>query len=189
MFETISECFSTKKNTHLHKVCDIAKKYDFETMIWSDMFCKLALNVESQYDSGDLSLIKEKANLPDNVSLVYWDYYSTDYERYANNIKTNKAFGKKVYFAGGAWTWKGFAPDNEFSLKATNPAIRACNDYDVDGMFFTLWGDDGNECSRFSVLPSLMYAAEISKGKPELINYLKLKQLYVNEPIGMEGDI
>ncbi len=193
MFETISECFSTKKihigmdeaykvglgqyrnlygennrfdiiNTHLHKVCDIAKKYDFEAMIWSDMFCKLALNVESQYESGDLSLIKEKANLPDNVSLVYWDYYSTDYERYASNIKTNKAFGKKVYFAGGAWTWKGFAPDNEFSLKSTNPAVRACNDHGVDGMFFTLWGDDGNECSKFSVLPSLMYAAEISKG-------------------------
>lgn len=197
MFSTISECFSTNKihigmdeaymvglgkyrtlygdmdrfdiiNNHLHKVCEIAEKYNFECMIWSDMFCKLALNIESQYETADLSQLKEKAALPDNVSLVYWDYYSTDYERYANNIKTNKAFGKKVYFAGGAWTWKGFIPDNDFSIKTTQPAVTACNDYDVDGMFITLWGDDGNECSKFSVLPTLMYMAELSRGNSDI---------------------
>ncbi len=193
MFDTISECFTTKKihigmdeaykvglgkyrelngnkdrfdviNEHLHKVCEMAKDYGFEPMIWSDMFCKFAFGAESQYEETDLSKVKEKADLPDNVSLVYWDYYSTDYNRYADNIKKNKAFDRKVYFAGGAWTWKGFAPDNEFSIETTKTAMAACNDYGVDGIFFTVWGDDGAECSKYSVLPALMYAAEVANG-------------------------
>lgn len=155
-------------NRHLHRVCSITDKYGFEPMIWSDMFCKLALNIEDQYMEADTAKIIEKAELPQNISLVYWDYYSTDYNRYAKQIKTNKMFGRKVYFAGGAWTWKGFAPDNDFSIKTSDAAIRACNDCGVDGMLFTVWGDDGAECSPFAVLPSLLYAAEAAKGNTDM---------------------
>ena len=198
MISTVSECFSSKKihigmdeayrvgtgkyqekhgiedrfdiiNNHLHKVCEICEKYNFEAMIWSDMFCKLALNVASQYESSeDASKILEKAKLPENVSLVYWDYYSTDYNRYSSLIKTNKLFGKKVYFAGGAWTWSGFAPDNDYSIKTTQAALSACNDEGVAGIFFTSWGDDGSECSKFTVLPALMYAAELAGGNTDI---------------------
>ncbi|MBQ8003801.1 MAG: beta-N-acetylhexosaminidase, partial [Oscillospiraceae bacterium] len=139
MLSTLSECFKTRKihigmdeayrvgtgkyqqlhgiqdrfdiiNNHLHRVCDIAKKYNYEPMVWSDMFCKLAFDLQNQYDDADTSKILEKAQLPDNISLVYWDYYNTDYNHYVNQIKTNKVFGRKVYFAGGAWTWNGFSP-------------------------------------------------------------------------------
>lgn len=197
MLSTLSQCFKTRKihigmdeaykvglgkyaqkhgfsdrfeiiNTHLHKVCDIASKYGFEPMIWSDMFCKLAVNTDNYYEKADLSKIKEKAALPENISLVYWDYYSTDYDRYVNMLNTNKAFDRKVYFAGGAWTWKGFAPDNKQSIDTTAAAVKACNDCGVDGIFFTVWGDDGAECSRFAVLPSLMYAAETVKGNTDM---------------------
>lgn len=204
MLSTLSECFSSKKihigmdeayrvgtgkyqlkhgiqdrfdviNKHLHKVCELCAKYGMEAMIWSDMFCKLALNTENQYDHNvDSSKILEKANLPENVSLVYWDYYSTDYEHYAEMIRTNKLFGRKVYFAGGAWTWKGFEPDNGFSIEATTVALNACADEGIDGIFYTEWGDDGGECSKFAVLPSLIYAAEIQKGNTD-INSIKEK--------------
>lgn len=158
-------------NRHLHRVCEIADKYGFEPMIWSDMFCKLALNVEDQYESSEnAEKILEKAQLPENVSLVHWDYYSEDYNRYANMIKTNKLFGRKVYFAGGAWTWKGFSPDNDYSMKTTKASFKACNDIGVDGMLITVWGDNGGECSKFAVLPSLMYASEISKGNFDMEN-------------------
>lgn len=199
MFSTLSQCFSTKKihigmdeaykvglgtylerngyekrfdiiNRHLHKVCEMAKEYDYEPMIWSDMFCKLALQTEDYYAGGlkDLEKIKEQAALPENISLVYWDYYSKDYDRYVNMIKLNQAFGKKVYFAGGAWTWKGFAPDNVFSMEATAPAMKACKDYGVDGWFITMWGDDGHECSNFAILPALMYSIEVAKGNEDM---------------------
>ena len=197
MFATLSQCYTTKKihigmdeayrvglgkyhdingpedrfdiiNKHLHKVCEIADRYGFEPMIWSDMFCKLALNSDDYYSSNDTEKIALKANLPENISLVYWDYYSTDYERYEKMINANKAFGKKVYFAGGAWTWKGFAPDNNFSIETTKVAVSACKNNGVSDFVMTLWGDDGAECSKFSVLPSLMYAAEIINGNEDI---------------------
>ncbi|MBR1969247.1 MAG: beta-N-acetylhexosaminidase [Clostridia bacterium] len=189
MISTVSECFSSRKihigmdeayrvgtgkyqkkngiedrfdiiNKHLHRVCEITDKYGFEPMIWSDMFCRLALDIENQYENAENDKILEKAALPENITLVYWDYYSTDYNHYVQQIKTNKMFGRKVYFAGGAWSWRGLAPDNTFSIDTMKSAIRACNDCEVDGMLFTVWGDNGAECSKFAVLPSLMYASQ-----------------------------
>jgi len=199
MFATVSECYTSKKvhigmdeavrvgtgkyqqihgiknrfdiiNGHLHKVCEIAKKYSLEPMIWSDMFVRLALDVNDQYDAVSINpeKIREKAELPENVSLVYWDYFGTDYNKYISNINTNKLFGRKVYFAGGVWTFKGIAPDNTYSMSTGSVAINACNDSDIEGAFFTMWGDDGSECSKFAVLPALMYIAEVSKGNRDM---------------------
>lgn len=197
IFETLSECFTSKKihigmdeaykvglgkylekhgfenrfdiiNKHLHRVCEIASKYGYEPMFWSDMFCKLAVNTDNYYDAyagGDaLEKICEQAALPEAASLVYWDYYSKDSEHYENMIKLNKAFGRKVYFAGGAWTWRGLAPDNTFSMETTAAAMKAIRACGVEGWFMTVWGDDGNECSPLMILPSLLYAIETAKG-------------------------
>ena len=119
------------------------------------MFCSLA------YDSkeSDKEKIKEKASLPDNISLVCWDYYSDDFQHYCDKINLNKAFDREVIFAGGAWTWKGFVPDNTFSLKNTKPAIEACLKCGIDNVIMTVWGDDGSECSYFTILPTLMYTS------------------------------
>lgn len=197
MLSTISECFSSKKihigmdeahrvgtgkykdlhgervrfdiiNEHLHRVCGIADKYGMKPMIWSDMFCKLASGDGIYYDEyNDISKIREKAALPENVSLVYWNYYSNDKDRYLNRIKLNQAFGREVIFAGGAWAWKGFAPDNAMSIENTEPAVSACHDRGVDNILMTVWGDDGAECSYFSILPTLMYTAEMLKGNTD----------------------
>ena len=197
IFATLSECFTTRKihigmdeaymvglgkyrdkhgdtdrfeiiNRHLHKVCDMADKYGFKPMIWSDMFCKLAVSSSDYYSTADLEAIRKKANLPENLTLVYWDYYSTDYNRYSNMIEKNKAFGRPIAFAGGAWTWKGFAPDNQFSFDTTLPAIGACREEGINDIFITMWGDNGGECSRFAVLPALCYTAELLKGNENM---------------------
>ncbi|MBQ9965355.1 MAG: beta-N-acetylhexosaminidase [Clostridia bacterium] len=196
IFATLAECFKTRKihigmdeayrvglgkylsehgysnrfdliNKHLHKVCEIANKYGFEPMIWSDMFCKLALDNDDYYAADNLEEIREKAALPQNVSLVYWDYYSTDVERYKRMFAVNKAFDRPVIFAGGAWTWKGFAPDNKFSIDTTIAALKGCRESDVNDILITIWGDDGNECSRFAVLPALFYTSELAKGNED----------------------
>ncbi len=151
-------------NDHLHRICEITDKYGFEPMIWSDMFCKLALNTNNQYADVDTEAILQKAQLPENITLVYWDYYSTDYDRYVRMIRTNKLFGRKVVFAGGAWTWKSFAPRNCYSIEATRAALRACRDEGVDGVLMTVWGDDSTECSRYSILPTLQQASAALEG-------------------------
>ncbi|MCI9188336.1 MAG: beta-N-acetylhexosaminidase [Lachnospiraceae bacterium] len=155
---------------HLNRVCELAARYGFEPMIWSDMFCKLALNTTDYYQGGriDQEWVKEHVQLPENVAFIYWDYYTTDRERYARMIEVNKAFGRKVIFAGGAWTWKGFGPDNEFSMRATKEALLACRDEGVEDWFLTSWGDDGDECSKFAVLPALLYAAQIAEGQEDM---------------------
>jgi len=155
---------------HLNRVCELAAQYGFEPMIWSDMFCRLALNTTDYYAGGSLDpeWVKKNVQLPENVAFVYWDYYTTDKQRYANMIEVNKAFGRKVVFAGGAWTWKGFGPDNDFSIRATKAALEACREGGVEDWFLTVWGDDGDECSKLAVLPAVMYAAEISGGTEDM---------------------
>ena len=171
-------------NEHLHKVCEIAKKYGYQPMIWSDMFKKLALNITDQYADLDDAAIAAKAALPENVSLVYWDYYSDDYDRYVRMIRTNQKFNRPVIFAGGAWTWKGFSPDNQYSFDTTAPALRACRHCGVEDVFFTVWGDDGDECSKFTILPALLYGAEALKG-PVDMDALKAK---FEEIVGLYWD-
>ena len=158
-------------NEHLHKVCEITDKYGLEPMIWSDMFVKLAAGengTSDQYADVDVAKIQERAALPENISLVYWDYYHDEYDHYDKMLKRNKLFGRKVYFGGGAWTWGGLAPFNKLSIKRTAPAIDACIDNDATDIFFTVWGDDGAECSKFTILPTLMFAAEKLKGNTDM---------------------
>ena len=148
---------------HLVKVSNIAKKYGFTLVMWGDMFIRLANSGEYYVD--DFSLPDElKAKIPDNVIINYWDYYSFDDNHYDKQIKLHSKIKDPVWFAGGLWTWTGFVPRNEYSIKATKAAFKACKENDVKNVFLTLWGDNGSECSKFSVLPSLYYASRLAVG-------------------------
>jgi len=46
-------------------------------------------------------------------------------------------------------------------------------------MFLTVWGDNGQETSRFTILPTLMYAAELYKGNDDIDQIKqKFKELF-----------
>ena len=151
---------------HLTKVCAIAEKYGFRPMMWSDMFFRLANGGEYSAKGIDDKMINEvSALIPNNVVLIYWDYYSTDEAHYDAMLQAHKKLkGEGLVFAGGAWAWIGFAPCNAFSLKASRAALSACRKNDVRDIFFTVWKDDGSESSLFSVLPSLYAAAQYAEG-------------------------
>ena len=161
---------------HLIKVAEIAKKHGFTCIMWGDMFFRL-LGGNYEEDDGMVS-DKVKKLIPDNVELVYWDYYSTDKSRYLNRIKHHSAVKQGIWFAGGLWSWTGFAPHNAFSIDATKAAFSACKEEKVKDVFLTMWGDDGAECSKFSLLPSLYYAAEIAKGNTD---ETRIKQGFENK--------
>ncbi len=174
-------------NTHLHRVCEIVKDYGLEPMVWSDMFTKLAAGQggkEDQYAQLDTAKILEKAALPEEVSLVYWDYYHVEPEHYTQMLRRNKLFKRPVYFCGGAWTWRGFAPDNTFSIQTTDAAVSACLSEDIDGYIFSIWEDGGAECSPYAVLPALMFSAERVRGNTDMESIKKK----FREIVGMDFD-
>lgn len=195
MFATLSECFSSRKlhigmdeawmlghgkylnkngyeptheivKKHLARVCELAEKYGYEVMLWGDMFFR-------SWNDGKAYIPECKmpreiiASVPDRVIPVYWDYYHTQESDYVVMIKNTKQLAKEMWFAGGAWCWRGLIPHNSFTLESMIPALDACKKQKVRNVFFTMWGDDGAECSHFSQLPALFYLAEYAKGNKD----------------------
>ena len=139
---------------HLHRVAKIAEKYGFTCHMWSDMFFRLASGGE--YYDPDAPISEEiKAMIPPNVDLCYWDYYHDDKTFYDAMFRAHKQFNCDTWYAGGAWTWHGFAPLSGFSLKTMKPAVESAIEQGIENILFTMWGDDGAECSAFSQLHTL----------------------------------
>ena len=153
---------------HLKKVIALAEKYGFKPIMWSDMFFRLANHGE--YYLTDTSLITEEivSACPKGVDLVYWDYYHDDKATYDAMFDAHAKFGGDVWFAGGVWTWNGFASNNKWTLKSMYPAIQSCLEYGVDNIMMTMWGDDGKECSFYSVLPSLFAVRRFYDGVTDM---------------------
>ena len=152
---------------HLQKVCDIAKKYGFKPLMWSDMFFRL--EHQGEYYGKGLTVSPDvRALVPKEVGLVYWDYYHDEKDMYDNMIATHQEFDNEVWFAGGAWTWSGFASGNVKTLATMFPAMQSCKEKGVNNIFITMWGDNGKECSFYSVLPSLYAIRRTYEGEEDM---------------------
>jgi len=148
--------------SHLNRVCEIGAKYHFTLCMWSDMFFRL-VNGQGYSDQVEID-DHVKSLLPDNVRLIYWDYDKHDRAYFDAVIKTHQRISKDIWFAGGTYTWLGFAPHNSHSIDASETAVEACTTAGVKHLFMTLWGDDGGECSRFAALPVLFTVSEFANG-------------------------
>ena len=147
---------------HLNKVCGICSKYGFNPMMWSDMFHRISSEDQElssfTFDSSIKSLI------PDNLSLVYWDYYHITSEFHDGMLEGHKALTDNIVYAGGAWKWASFVPNNALGIESNRIAMESCVKNGVKDVLITLWGDDGAECSSFAVLPSLAYIGCFARG-------------------------
>ena len=151
---------------HLRRVCAIGEKYGFRFLIWSDMFFKLATG--GQYYDDQMQIDERvREQIPENVELVYWDYYSVQKPHYDGMLRAHQKLKESTWFAGGLWKWTGYAPHNGYSMEITKAALASCREHGVQDVFFTMWGDDGGECSPFALLPSLFYASELAKDQTD----------------------
>ena len=192
MFATLSECFVSRKihigmdeahmlgrgkhldihgyetvndimRRHLDRVCETAKKYGYEVMLWSDMYFR-------PWNNGKYAIPKREIpqevvdSFREDIIPVYWDYYKTTEKAYSDMIENHKQLSDKTWFAGGSWSWYGMIPFNRFTIESMLPALDACKKHGIRNVFMTMWGDDGAECSHFSQLPSLYYIAQYAKG-------------------------
>jgi hypothetical protein len=153
---------------HLKRVCEIANKYGYRPSMWSDMFFRLANHGEYYLNSGTCEIPERVfANLPENIELVYWDYYHSKQESYDAMIRSHQNFNREIWFASSASRTYGFAPINEKNIITTAPAIRSCTQHGIKHMIATIWGDNGNECSFYALMPALVYTASLAYGNAE----------------------
>ena len=127
---------------HLAMVLKLCRKYHLRPQMWSDMFVHML-------DNGDSSF-----TIPEELQIVYWDYYSTEEKRYNDNFEKQLPISSRLGFAGGAWKWTGFVPHNAYSILAGKASMKSCKEHGIDSYTVTCWGDDGAEASCFSVLPT-----------------------------------
>lgn len=214
LFASLSKCFKTRKlhvgmdeaymlgrgkhldihgyepinrimKRHLDRVTAIAKKHGYEEiMLWSDMYLR-AFNNGGYYLSEYKKVPKEVIDsVPEGVIPVYWDYYHNDERIYDIHFDVHEQMSKNTWFAGGAWSWSGFMPHNEYSLSTMKPALRSARKHKIKNVFMTMWGDDGAECSKVAMLPSLFAISEFAKGNEDMeIIKAKFKRL-----IGIDFD-
>ena len=152
---------------HLNRVCDIARKYGFETMMMAnDLFFNMAPGVFCSDEVRDFPP-EITENVPHDCAVVHWDYFGTEEKRYDAMLLSSKKLSEQVWFSGGAFTWATVAPHNRYSMGRNAVAIESCKKNGIREAFFTLWGDDGGECPYFSVLPSLMHIAALANDMSE----------------------
>lgn len=148
---------------HLSRVAAIAAKYGFTVHMWSDMFFRF-INGGRYYGKGLTIPESVLAAVPDNVELTYWDYTSVNKADYVEMMKSHLATGRRVRYAAGAWCWCGFAPLNGFSMRPLREGMAAARECGIRDVIVTMWGDDGKECSYFSMLPALYAARAYADG-------------------------
>ncbi len=206
MFKTIKECFTTDRVhigmdeahrlgagryldtheykprfdmvvEHLNTVSKMAEGYGLKPMMWADMLLKRMLPFFENNDEQGAEALKKHANLDKNITLIDWCYGIVPHDIRTKRFKAGQAFGNKVGFAGSFWCWKGIVPCTQNSVDAAKGAIEACRANGVTDMFFTMWGDDGAEGSKFMVLPAIFAASEYFKGNTDIEDIkVKFKQ-------------
>jgi hexosaminidase len=145
---------------HLARVLEIVKKAGLEPMMWSDMFFRAVSPTGGYYDVDGQMTDEMIATVPSGMQLVYWDYYHDKVEDYERQLELHQRFGSSPIFAGGIWTWIGFAANWGKTFNTTNPALEACKKHGIKEVFVTIWGDNGTESNVFSNLLGLQLFAE-----------------------------
>lgn len=135
---------------HLKRVFAICEELGVKPEFWADGF----------YDT-DLPIEEIKAIFNGNQTPIYWEYSIEEKGPHAEKMTQLKEYAGKVIYAGATWRCLGYAPDNAFSERVENVAFEAAFDCGVEDILMTAWGDNGAECSFFTLIPSMWHAAEL----------------------------
>ena len=148
---------------HLTKVVEIAHKYGFEPMMWSDMFFRMQFGGAYYKSVGSISE-DVRAKVPEGLTLIYWDYYNNREDILENMFACHKQFNNPTAFAGGAWKWYGLGTFCWYSLINTEAELKVAREKGVTDIISTGWGDNGSEASQFSNMAVNLYYAEHAYG-------------------------
>ena len=142
---------------HLDRVCAIARKYGYKPMMWSDMFFRIVN--DGEYYGKNPVPEEVRTKVPQDVALAYWDYRALDTEQYDRMLGEHKKFDRDVWMVNTSWKCIGMVPHNYHTFRTVDGLMPAMEKHGIKNFFTTCWGDNGADCSVFSVLPSLCYIA------------------------------
>jgi len=146
---------------HLNKVTKMCHDAGYHPMIWSDMFFRMVIPGGGYY-SRDVEIPQHIIDMvPEGLTIIYWDYYKKDEPYFTHMVDCHLKFtNNPIAFAGGAWKWSGFAPNNKYSIRFTKMQMKVCREKNLGDIIVTCWGDDGAEAAQFSALGGMLYFAE-----------------------------
>ncbi len=117
--------------------------------------------------------------------MVYWDYYTKGEALFRHMIHCHKQFKNTTIFAGGAWKWGAMSPRNYYSLLVDDFHLKVAKEENIPMVIATAWGDNGNEASNFSILPTLQQYAEYCYANGENREWVKAR---FEETFGVKFD-
>lgn len=145
---------------HLSRVMKIVEKYHFKAMMWSDMFFRIS-SPDGEYYTYDVNFPESvTSRIPENLSMVYWDYCYANPKVSDCMIKCHKKLDRECIYAGGIWTWSGLSVNYSQTFATLRAALPNCIKHGVKNVFATMWGDDGAECSVYTGLLGMQLMAE-----------------------------
>lgn len=146
-------------NGHLKQVRDITAEFGLEPMIWSDMYFRLAYGGHYYGGAGEIPE-EAKNSIPQDMGLVYWDYYHADEASYRQMLDKHSEMTEHVIFAGGVWTWNGIKVNHGRMFATTEAALAVCRERGIRRVFTTAWGDNGQETFLMEALLGLQTYGE-----------------------------
>lgn len=133
---------------HFARVFQICREEGIQPDFWADAF----------YLQGQTDEIP-RALFDGEQTPVYWEYYETDPEAYRRTFTRLQKAAGKASFAGCLHKHMGIAPDNGLSQSVIDISFPVAKEFGVTDILMTTWGDHGNECPFYAILPAFWYAA------------------------------
>ncbi len=155
-------------NRHLAKVNSICKNHGLNAMIWSDMYFRIADTKNHNYYCNLPIPPEVAAEIPEDVQLVYWDYYHQEQQIIEDMIERHLETGRPTLMGSGIWTWNAdFWYDHSTTRKTAPMGLAAARAKKLEELFFTMWGDNGAMCDYDSALAGLCYCADHGFGQTD----------------------
>lgn len=144
---------------HLHTVSETAVKHGMHILFYSDMLFKLHSPSGGYYDPSLEVTPEMQSQIPDNATVVYWDYYSSSYDVIDSMMKRHAELGNSAY-AGPIHSVSSFAVNYEGTFRTAKKAVPCAKRAGIKQVYGCLWHDDGAECSDFLGLYAMQFYAE-----------------------------
>ena len=144
---------------HLQRVHVLARENGLEIALYSDMLFSYSSPRHVYLDPGEAPDPEICARIPEDASLIYWDYYSRDPGLLDGMMKRHRDTGRAIY-AGPLLSVSSFCVNYPFTFRTAEPALKAVKKYQIPMAYGCLWHDDGAECCDWLGLLGMQYYAE-----------------------------